>query len=107
MQEYNTESRWGKHLVKITLMDGDHKGHVTVRIGGNCMGRSVLDAAVEALDNPQTFADCDCSLHCRDEDVFEMVLMNDDGDEMELMVDDRELDNMIVSVEIVDYTPRE
>ena len=106
MQKYDTESRWGRHLVKVTLMDGSYKGHVTVKIGGNCMGRSVLDAAVEALGNPQTFADCDCRLTCCDEDVYEMTLIDDGGDELDLVVDDRELDDMIVCVEIVDFQPQ-
>lgn len=42
--------RWGTHTVEVYLQWGEHKRTVTCEIGGNTLGRSIVEAALD-LDN--------------------------------------------------------
>ncbi|MFF6023506.1 DUF5406 family protein, partial [Enterococcus faecium] len=42
MKNYDPNSRWGTHTIKVSFQRWDYKGFVTFRRGGNCKGLDVL-----------------------------------------------------------------
>ena len=107
MKNYDPNSRWGKHTVKVTFQRWDYKGFVTFRRGGNCKGLDVLALDEDdlydqpLLDNPIGFG-----LLSEDDEGnewFKMTLKNDEGNE--LLVEDacEELGDYIVGLEIIDF----
>ncbi|RXU75007.1 hypothetical protein CYQ73_10690 [Enterococcus faecium] len=38
MKNYDPDSQWGKHTIKVSFQRWDYKGFVTFRKGGNCKG---------------------------------------------------------------------
>ncbi|NBA55530.1 DUF5406 family protein [Enterococcus hirae] len=107
MNNYDPNSRWGKHTIKISFQRWDYKGFMTFRKGGNCKGLDVLALDEDdlydqsLLDNPIGFG----LLPEDDEgnDWFKMTLKNDKGGE--LLVEDvwEELGDYIVGLEIVAF----
>ncbi|WP_181042917.1 DUF5406 family protein [Enterococcus faecium] len=61
MKNYDPNSRWGTHTIKVSFQRWDYKGFVMFRKGGNCKGLSVLSLDEEDLyyqpltDNPIGF----------------------------------------------------
>ncbi|EJX61439.1 DUF5406 domain-containing protein [Enterococcus faecium] len=107
MKNYDPNSRWGTHTIKVSFQRWEYKGFVMFRKGGNCKGLSVLSLDEEDLyyqpltDNPIGFG----LLPEDDEgnEWFKMTLKNDEGDE--LLVEDvwEELGDYIVGLEIVTF----
>ncbi|RBT20092.1 hypothetical protein EB00_02739 [Enterococcus faecium] len=107
MKNYDPNSQWGKHTIKVSFQRWDYKGFVTFRKGGDCKG---LDALAldeydlydqRLLDNPIGFG----LLPEDDEgnEWFKMTLKNDEGDE--LLVEEvwEELGDYIVGLEIIAF----
>lgn len=106
MKYYNTNSRLGNHTCRITLMYTSYVGHVTFTIGGNCHGHSILDSALDYLEDPAKY-ESDCKFEFYDDGFYSLTLCNG-TDTLEFEdIDYDELMDMIVAVEIIDYKPRE
>lgn len=107
MKNYDPDSQWGKHTIKVSFQRWDYKGFVTFRKGGNCKGLDVLALDEydlydqRLLDNPIGFG----LLPEDDEgnEWFKMTLKNDEGDE--LLVEEvwEELGDYIVGLEIIAF----
>lgn len=102
MKEYNPNITNGTHTVRITLQIWDYIGHITQKIGGNCKGRDILGFDFECEGE---FSDSDCQLkYHEDRDFFSCVLKNEDGDTLQGDYDVQEMNDMIVAIEIVDFS---
>ncbi|MFS1134972.1 DUF5406 family protein [Enterococcus hirae] len=107
MKNYDPDSQWGKHTIKVSFQRWDYKGFVTFKKGGNCKGLDVLALDEydlydqRLLDNPIGFG----LLPEDDEgnEWFKMTLKNDEGDE--LLVEEvwEELGDYIVGLEIIAF----
>lgn len=95
----------GMHTCRITLMDDVYVGHVTFKIGGNCKGSQILEAALEFLEDPARYeSDCDFLVI---DDVFYSVVLKNGDDTLEIGdLEYEELCDRVVAVEIIDYRPR-
>lgn len=103
MDKYDIEHGFGVHTCRITLMEREFVGHITFKIGGNCRGQSILEVALECLEDPSKF-ESDCQLRY-DEETYEYSFVLFDGEknfEYEGIYYS-DLSDMIVAVEIIDY----
>lgn len=103
INEYNPNIRWGKQRVEVTLMQWGYSKKFTVDIGGNCTGFDVLESAAGRIYDALPKKD-----YGEDEVAF-VVLDRPDGDTLECTDDESRdedwLKDMIVSLQIVGYTP--
>lgn len=105
MKEYNIDLHEGKHKVKITLQYGKYKGHIIYVIGG---GGGYGLGIIDTIDfESETFEGCenDCKLTYHDDcDYFTVELVSDDGDVLSIEEDSIGMNDMIVAIEIIDYS---
>ena len=101
MRKYNPNIYKGIHTVKITLQQWEYKGHIVIKIRGNCKGRSVLDFDFGCEENFQN-NNCQMKYH-KKEDYFTCVLKNGSGNTLRCEGDAEEMNDMIVGVEIIDF----
>ena len=93
----------GTHTCRLTLMERDYVGHVTFKIGGNCRGASILESALDYLEDPSRL-ESDCRFKCYDDGtLYSVVLSNGETTCCYPDMDYDELCDMIVAVEIIDY----
>lgn len=108
LTSYAPNCRRGEHRCKITIMYEDYVGHIFTSIFGNCKGASILQYALKSIEDSCSF-ESDCSFECRESDGEEYYLhklKNPAGDTLETDGDTlREVERMIVAVEIVSYEP--
>ena len=109
LTSYDPNCRRGEHRCKITIMYEDFVGHIFVTIFGNCKGASILQHAMESIVDSES-VDSDCCFECRDSDgeeyFYSYELRNPEGQVLESDGDTlREIEKMIVAVEIVGYEP--
>lgn len=107
MKNYDPNSRWGTHTIKVSFQRWDYKGFVTFRRGGNCKGLDVLALDEDDLYD-QTLTDNPIGFGLLPEDDegdewFKMTLTNDKGDELSVEDTWSYLSDYIVSVEIIDF----
>lgn len=101
MDNYNINITNGYHKVMVTLQQWEYKGHLWYLMGGNCHGKTILDFDFESNDGE---CENDCNLRFDEErDYFTAILRTEDGKELEVKGYDEEFNDMIVSVEIIDY----
>ena len=101
MKNYDLNIYRGAHTVKITLQSWKYKGHIINRIKGNCKGRDILDFDFECEDD---FPDNDCQMkYHEDNDYFTCVLKDENGNTLMCDGDAREMNSMIVGLEIIDF----
>lgn len=106
MKTYDPNIYEGKHTIKITLQQWAYKGAILLNVMGNCKGLSVLQccdfcdfdtmnlAGAEFLDG--------CSVeYDEDGDFFRYRLVDDEGNTLDGEGYETDMNNMIVSVEIV------
>lgn len=106
---------WGIHVIRLTFQDGAYKGHITHRTGGSACGATLLDTDfIDRLDEDQIeyLDENDCKLSTNfndwaDEAFYTAVLRDEEGNELPIKADVDELRNLLVSIEIVDYIPKE
>lgn len=101
MKKYDPNIYEGTHTVKITLQKWEYKGHIISHIGGNCKGRSILDFDFEC-ENDFPNNDCQMEYH-EDYDCFTCILRDENGDVLICEGDAREMNDMIVGIEIIDF----
>lgn len=104
MKSYNKiGNNIGTHTCCLTLMERDYVGHITFNIGGNCRGASILETALEYLEDPAKL-ESDCRFKCYDDgSIYSVVLSNGETTCCYPDMDYDELSDMIVAVEIIDY----
>ena len=49
MNHYDVEAFSGIHVVRLTFMYENYVGHVSFKIGGNCHGKTILQAALDFI----------------------------------------------------------
>lgn len=102
MKNYDPNIYKGIHTVKITLQQWKYKGHIIRRVGGNCKGRDILDFDFECEDE---LPDNDCQMkYHEDYDYFTCVLKDENGKTLKCEGDSQEMNNMIVGIEIIDFS---
>lgn len=106
MNSYVACYPYGTHTCRITLMHKTYVGHVTFIIGGNCHGLSILNSALDYLEDPGRY-ESDCEFKFYDDGFYSFTLHNRTDEREFEDIDYDELEDMIVAVEIIDYKPRE
>ena len=104
MKEYNPNIHNGVHKVRITLQQWEYKGHIIYDMHGNCQGLDILNTADFETDSYE-HSENDCNLRFdEDYEIFSLELKNEDGDILEIHADGVEMNNMMVAVEILDFS---
>lgn len=102
MKNYDPNMSSGIHTIKITLQIWDYVGHIIHKVGGNCKGMNVLEFDFECWDG---FEENDCHIEYHEDcGYFACVLKNSYGDTLSCGCDANEMNDMIVAIEILDYT---
>lgn len=91
----------GTHSVRVTLQHGEYKGSYIFTIGGNCKGLTVLTSDL----NNDAFIDArDCKVYELEDGWYQVILTHPEtGDTLETECDNRDFENMIVALEIIDF----
>lgn len=103
MKNYDPNITRGTHTVKITLQQWEYKGHIIKRIGGNCKGRAILDCFDFECEDEFPGNDCQMKYH-EDNDYFTCVLKDEKGNTLKCEGDAQEMSDMIVGIEIIDFS---
>lgn len=103
---YDTQSI-GTHKIKVTLQNGEYKGHISFYVKGNCHGLSILNFDFECdsdiIDCRNSSNDCDLSYN-EIYDKYTVRLSDDNGDTLLLEeMSANEMNDMIVGLEIIDF----
>lgn len=101
---------FGEHTIKITIQRWDFRGHIWVKVGGDCRGISVMSDIADtiwelALCNPSEIKS-DCNFKIDDDFWYTAVLKNKQGDTLNDCSDQQGFEDAIVGIEIVDYKPK-
>lgn len=105
MKSYNLDIESGVHTVKITLQNNGYVGHIIQKVSGNCKGRDMLDFNFENEEDSDLLPENDCQLeYNEDYNIFRCVLVNAVGSTLECEGDAEEMNDMIVAIEIIDFT---
>ncbi|MDD3337857.1 MAG: DUF5406 family protein [Lachnospiraceae bacterium] len=95
--------------IKVTLMCWEFVGHVYMKLGGNCKGRSLLDFDFDCesdFDTPSTHNDCNLHYH-ENGDFFSYTLRDAAGNELEGERDASEMNDLITGIEIIAVEPED
>lgn len=113
MIKYYAPNAWGTHTVRYTFMREDYIGHISRRVGGNCVGADLLKASYFVDDTDKhisayTENDCNFTFHDSEkfgyeEDFFTVVLTNASGNTLSIDCNADELAELIVCIEFTDY----
>lgn len=104
MSNYDPSIHDGIHTVRITLQQWNYTGHILQRVHGCCKGRVILDFNFEIEDEfPEN--DCELTYH-KGSDTYTAVLKDKDGNTLMIEEDEGGMNDMIVAVEIINYTGR-
>ena len=103
MKYYDVYSDYGVHTIKVTIQCGEYIGSLEYEISGDCKGRDLLDFSFDCYDISgikelnKTNIDCDV-------DTEEVTIWNKEHNDF-IITDyfSGDLNDMIVSVEIVNY----
>jgi hypothetical protein len=91
--------------VRVTLQSGKYKGHIAFEIGGNCLGKDLLEfyPDCECQEDVDKYVENDCEFMIDDEDnMYFYKLHNDDeGNTCCFESDLSELEHNIVAIEII------
>lgn len=82
--------------MEIDFQYGDYKGTFQTKLGGNCLGGSILQSVLSSIED-DNFTDGEGR-----EYVSEFTLTNQSGDELTIFMDDEALDN-VVAVRIIHW----
>ncbi len=101
MKSYDPNIDYGIHIVEITLQMWEYVGHITQKIWGNCKGKEILNFDFECEDGN---LESDCNLkYDEDNDYFSATLKDAEGNKMDFEGCARDLNSIIVKVEIVGF----
>lgn len=111
MESYNALNyAYGRHGYRITLMFEEYSGHIESFVGGNVRGSRILEHALDFFESGygKFSSDCGFTFDDEDENFCSFTLHDKDGNELEFEdYDVSEVEDLIVAVEIVSYTPKE
>lgn len=106
MKNYDLNTRWGTHTIKVSFQYCDYKGFITFKRGGNCKGLDLLTLDVDDLfDSPLIDNPIELELLSTDEGIewFKMILKNDKGDLLLIEEELRYISSYIIGIEIIDF----
>lgn len=106
LTNYEMNARWGIHTVKATLQFEDYTGHMYVLVDGNCKGRDIL-TTVDFWEEMQVYEN-----NCQftgdiENDLYSVTLSNPDGKKRTLTGSGKEMNELLVAVEIVGFRRKE
>lgn len=102
MENYNLNIRKGVHTIKITLQFNQYKGQVFYRKYGNTKGMTALN--IDFGDNSHFESDCNF-IYDEVEELYSFELKDKDGNILIFDgVSSEEIENMVVCLEIIDFT---
>ena len=100
----------GTHIVKFTLQYNEHVGSFTIRIEGDCKGGCLLTHPFDFFDiYTPTAPEKDNLDFWLDTDIWKFIIIFSPGttNQIAIAVDGREVENLIVKAEIVDFIKEE
>ncbi len=104
MESYDINIYDGTHKVKVTLQCKEYIGHIIYDMGGNCHGLTIIQSADFETETFE-YSENDCKLQYDERsDYFTAELVSEDGDILIVEGDGAEMNDMIVAVEIIDYS---
>jgi hypothetical protein len=93
------------HTLEITLQEGEYKGTLVQKIGGNCFGLDVLNTFNADDLCPEDLENNNCSLEFTEDEEgnewFSCLLKDENGDGCEIEDYARNLNNLVVKLEII------
>ncbi|MEF3306653.1 DUF5406 family protein [Paenibacillus sp. GYB003] len=100
--------RYGKHVVRVLLQDGEYQGYIVLEMGGNCKGGSILTSVISTIEDNEFEPNMIYADNLRhivtDGDGFPREYVLFDKNEEELYIDaDEDFIDCVVGVEIVDF----
>lgn len=101
MKNYDSSINYGVHTVQITIQQWNYVGHIIQYVNGNCKGREVLDFDFR-YEDADMINDCKL-LYNENVDIFSAILTRSDGHVLKVKGNAEEFNDMIVSVEIIDF----
>ena len=103
LKNYDPNDRCGKHIVKVSFQEWDYKGFVICEMNGYCRGFDILNNYnSDTLCNTK-FRENPVNFKMLDDDWYQMILKNDDGDELIAEGEVAYLNQTIVGVEIIGF----
>lgn len=106
---YDPNNRYGEHTIKVTIQRCDYRGHIWVKIRGNVKGFAVMSDITDVIFEKAIWKaadiDSDCGFVVDEEGWYKAVLKNNEGDTLKDEGDEREFEDAIVGVEVVDFIP--
>ena len=109
MENYDPNNCFGMHTVELTFQSWDYKLVVSQKVGGNCKGFTILEAALQAYGD---------KLYEEQGENPTLILTDDEGNTLETEAfttcdgDDDEpdieefLSEMLVKAEIIDFVDK-
>lgn len=104
MKNYDPNIFEGTHVIKVTLQQWQYKGHIWVEMGGNCKGLDLIAGFDDYFECEEGDFDArnDCDL--KEEDGWWTgVLKDEEGNELVLEQDSREMSKMVVAIELESF----
>lgn len=107
MKNYNNDKYASNrfHTVRVTLQSGEYKGHIAERVGGNCLGKYLLEwnPDCDSQEDVEKYVENDCNFEIDDEnEIYCYTLADDQGNKCSFESDIEELEHNVVAIEIVD-----
>ena len=107
MDDYKYNGGYGTHMIRTDFQSGKYKGYVVHKIGGNARGYSVIEGVDDTIAWVNKFKENTCNLKFGEDDWFNMILVDNKGDELIIEDEIGYLSNYIVGVKIIDYKKEE
>lgn len=103
MENYDPNTWWGTHVIKVCFQQWGCKGHVMFTRGGNYKGLDVLQLDADDLYD-QIFIENSIDFRTTENDEwFKMTLKNAKNDALLIEEEWKSLGELVVGVEIVDF----
>lgn len=97
--------RMATQCVKLIFAEWDYRAEVTVKVGGNCRGLSVIKAAVSNAFDALKFDEYE------GKEYSEITLKKPNGDELRVVDEELNgegwLEDMLIAAEIISIEPQE
>ncbi|MCI6467053.1 MAG: DUF5406 domain-containing protein [Faecalicatena sp.] len=100
MKSYDLNKTNGCHVLETIIQFKEYKGRILRTMGGNCLGRTILDFDFE-IESDAFYSDCDLKLVDEENDIWKAVLHDKDNNSLRVDGDSKELNDMIVKNEIL------
>lgn len=106
IKHYDPNQNMCDQVVEITLMQWDYKAVFRSTIGGNCMGLSIMESAIEDLyyrlaEEQAIGDDCPVSVTLTNAEGEELICEDDE------LMEDEWLKKMVVSIQIIERIKQE